>query len=92
MAYWPNSTAVTDNSGSLVVNNATWPSNWYVTFYDWVNCNTAGPLASSGAFVTGDTSWPDLNDIAFGYGYYAYHRITSIRIEYGSTPPAPPRG
>jgi len=82
MAYWPNGTAVTDNSASFVVNDSGWGSGWHVDVFDWVNCNYSGGLASSNDFHLGDTLWPDLREIGIASGLYAYHRITSLRLTY----------
>lgn len=85
-AYWPNGTQVWDNSAGLVVNNATWPSTWYISIYNWANCNSGGGIAST-ATLGADTTWPNLNDVPIGGGLTAYQTTTSIRITYGSCPP-----
>ena len=87
MAYWPNGTQVADNSGSWVVNNASWPGNYFVTFFDWVNCNEAGGQASA-ALNPGDWLEPDLRDVGFTLTLRAYHRVTSVRLKYGPFPPS----
>lgn len=86
MAYWDNGTPVTDNSGSLVINNQNWGTAYYVSVFNWANCNSGGGISSYG-FRVGDAAEPDLRNVPLGGGITAYHTITSIQLTAGSCPP-----
>lgn len=84
MAYWPNGTQVPDNSGSLVVNGSgAYSTQWYVSFYNWINCNSGGGITAFNANWFSSVS--DLSTLSLGAGT-AYHTISSVRIEQACPP------
>lgn len=85
-AAWSNGTGVSDNTGSLIINNNVAGSEWQayeVVVFNWVDCQQGGGWRAFGPGTIHTVS--NLNGYYYNYkpaGPPLYHTITSVGLWY----------